>query len=93
MLRYNPRKMENLTVESDSELPLKDVAGNSLELSIEIVPGGAEPFGVKLCCSPDGVEQTVVLYDAAEKRSEQEKVTAEVTRTLVQVTRAGYSVV
>jgi len=70
MLRYNPRKMENLTVESDSELPLKDVTGNSLELSIEIVPGGAEQFGVKLCCSPDGVEQTVVLYDAAEKRSE-----------------------
>jgi hypothetical protein len=61
MLRYNPRKMENLTVESDSELPLKDVAGNSLELSIEIVPGGAEQFGV---------EQAVVLYDAAEKRSE-----------------------
>jgi beta-fructofuranosidase len=68
MLRYNPKKMENLTVESDSELPLKGVAGNSLELSIEMVPDDAEQFGAKVCCSPDGAEQTAVFYDAAEKK-------------------------
>jgi beta-fructofuranosidase len=68
MLRYNPKRMENLTVESDSELPLKDVTGNSLELSIEMVPGDAEQSGVKVCCSPDGAEQTVVFYDAAERK-------------------------
>ena len=68
VLRYNLKNMENLTVEADSELPLKDIGGNSLELGIEMIPNGAEQFGVKVCCSPDGEEQTVVFYDAAEKK-------------------------
>ena len=28
----------------------------------------AKQFGVKVCCSPDGEEQTLVYYDAAEKK-------------------------
>lgn len=67
-LRYNPKNMENLTIKADSELPLKDISGNSLELNIEMIPDGAEQFGVKVCCSPDGEEQTVIFYDAAEKK-------------------------
>ncbi len=67
-LRYNARKLEDLTVEADSELKLEDVRGNGIELAIEMVPDGARQFGVKVCCSPDGEEQTLVLYDAAEKK-------------------------
>ena len=67
-LRYNPKKMESLTLEAGSELTLKDVAGNSLELNGEMVPDGAEQFGVQVCCSPDGEEQTAILYDAGEKK-------------------------
>jgi beta-fructofuranosidase len=66
MLRYRPKKLENLTV--DSELPLKDISGNSLELNIEMVPNGAKQFGIKVCCSGDGEEQTVIFYDAIEKK-------------------------
>jgi beta-fructofuranosidase len=68
VLRYNPKKMENLMIEADSELPLGDIRGNSLELDIEMMPKGANQFGIKVCCSPDGKEQTAVFYDASEKK-------------------------
>jgi len=67
ILRYNPKTLENLTVTADSELLLKDIRGNSIELSIEMVPDGAGQCGVKVCTSPEGQEQTLVFYDAAEK--------------------------
>ena len=63
MLRYNPKKMKNLTVKADSELPLNDIRGNSIEISIEMVPEGAQQFGVKVCASPDGQEETLVYFD------------------------------
>jgi beta-fructofuranosidase len=68
VLRYNPKTMNNVTVNADSELPLKDVSGNSIELSIEMVPDGAQQFGVKVCASPDGQEETLVYYDANDKK-------------------------
>ncbi len=68
-LRYNPRKMKSLTIEDDSEMPLRDVSGNSLELNIEAFLAVGDPtFGVKVCCSPDGEEQTVIFYDSVEKK-------------------------
>ena len=67
-LRYNARKLTGLTVEADSERKLPEIAGNCLELSIEMVPNGAAQYGVKVCCSPQGEEQTLIYYDAAEKK-------------------------
>ena len=63
MLRYNPKKMKNLPVKVDSELPLDDIRGNSIEISIEMVTKGAQQFGVKVCASPDGQEETLVYFD------------------------------
>jgi beta-fructofuranosidase len=68
VLRYNPRKWKFVTVEADSEVPLKDIRGNSIELAMEMIGDGAEQFGVKVCSSPEGEEQTLVFYDAAEKK-------------------------
>jgi len=79
-LRYDARKLENLTVKADAELPLRtagsstqgavagDIRGNSIELAIDMVPDGAKQFGVKVCCSPGGEEQTLVFYDATDKK-------------------------
>jgi len=67
-LRYNPKKMYNLTVKADSELPLNDVRGNSIEISMEMVPAGARQFGVKVCVSEDGQEETPVFYDSNDKK-------------------------
>jgi beta-fructofuranosidase len=68
ILRYNPKKLQSLTVKADSELPLKDFGSNSCELSIEMVPDGAQQFGVKVCVSPDGQEETLIYYDAKDKK-------------------------
>ena len=68
MLRYSPRKELNLAIKADAELSLKEVRGDSIELLMEMVPDGAEQFGVKVCVSPGGEEQTLVFYDGAERK-------------------------
>jgi len=67
-LRYNAKQKANLTVEADSETILDDVRGTSIELDVEMTGRGARQLGVKVCCSPNGEEQTVVFYDATEKK-------------------------
>jgi beta-fructofuranosidase len=59
-LRYNPRQKTNLSVSPDVELKLDDIKGDCLELAVEIEPGDAKEFGVKVRCSPDGAEQTTI---------------------------------
>ena len=68
LLRYNPKKARNLTVKADSEVVLKKIQGNSIEISMEMSPAGAEQFGVKVCASPDGQEQTLIYYDAGDNK-------------------------
>lgn len=67
-LRYNAKKRTDLAVQANTELALEDIAGNSLELDLEINGGGAKQYGIKVCCSPKGEEQTLVYYDALEKK-------------------------
>jgi len=67
-LRYHEQTLENLTVEANSEQTLKSIQGDTIELLIEMAPDGAEQCGVKVCCSPDGEEGTLVYYDAVEKK-------------------------
>jgi beta-fructofuranosidase len=65
-LRYNGKRRADVVVAADSELVLHGIEGNSLELALEIKATEAKRYGVKVCCSADGEEQTVVCYDAAE---------------------------
>jgi sucrose-6-phosphate hydrolase SacC (GH32 family) len=67
-LRYRGQKKANLTVAADAESALEGIAGNSLELSLEMNAKDARQYGVKVCCSPMGEEQTLVYYDAVEKK-------------------------
>ncbi len=66
-LRYGGVRKGPLTVPSGEELAVEGVAGNSLELLIEMESAEASRFGVKVCASPDGEEETKVFYDAEEK--------------------------
>ena len=68
LLRYHEQTLENLTIEANSEQTLKSIQGDTIELLIEMVPDSAKQCGVKVCCSPDGEEQTLVYYDAAERK-------------------------
>ena len=65
-LRYNAVKKENITIPSGAEIALEGISGNSLELILDMDSAEASQFGVKVCVSPDGEEETVIFYDAAE---------------------------
>jgi sucrose-6-phosphate hydrolase SacC (GH32 family) len=67
-LRFNPVRLADLTVPAGSETTAPGVSGASLELDLEFDVRGAGRCGVKVCCSPDGTEQTAVYYDATDHR-------------------------
>jgi len=76
ILRYDHRRRENVKIAADSQWVPNDVSGDCLELSLEVDLAGAKEFGVKVRCSPDGEEQTSILFDPAAK-----SLTVDTTRT------------
>jgi sucrose-6-phosphate hydrolase SacC (GH32 family) len=66
-LRFNDRECRGLHWVADAEIVLDGVWGDGLELALEMEPEGAREFGVKVRCSPDGVEQTAVVYAPEER--------------------------
>lgn len=67
-LRGPAQSVENVALDDGKDVPIEKVAGNTLELLVEIDPGGAKQCGVKVCRAPDGAEETLVYYDAAAKK-------------------------
>lgn len=67
-LRYGEVRMGPFVVPADEEVPVDGVVGNSLELQVEMDGAEASHFGVKVCASPGGEEETSVFYDARDKR-------------------------
>jgi len=65
-LRYGAFKKEDFALQSGQDLVVDDIGGNSLELYIEMESSEASAFGVKVCVSPDGQEETLIYYDAIE---------------------------
>ncbi len=76
LLRYNGRRHSDLVVAADGQLPVEHVQGNSLELALEIRAPQAQRYGIKVCCSPDDAEQTLIYYDAV-----QQKLTVDTTQS------------
>jgi len=66
-LRHSPVQLRNLTVNAGSEMKISQVSGDTLELEFTVDPGDAEQCGIKVRCSPDGEEQTLVVYDIGNK--------------------------
>jgi sucrose-6-phosphate hydrolase SacC (GH32 family) len=66
-LRRNGKKHEHIQVADGSPVTLDDVRGDCLELDLTIAPSDAQRFGIRVRCSPDGEEQTVIEYDPAAK--------------------------
>jgi len=67
-LRYNAKKRTSLAVNAGAELALEGIGGNSIELGLEMNAKDAKQFGLKVCRSPGGEEQTLVYYDTVEKK-------------------------
>jgi sucrose-6-phosphate hydrolase SacC (GH32 family) len=67
LLRYGHINKMNLSVKN-SELTINNIEGNTLELEIKISQQDAEEFGVRVCSSPNGEEQTSIIYNMNDKK-------------------------
>jgi len=64
-LRINPVGRENVELADGVQVPLEEVRGTAWELALDIEPGNARRVGIRVCCSPDGAEQTEIVFDPA----------------------------
>jgi beta-fructofuranosidase len=62
-LRRDALHFSDLAIGRDASLPLPGAAGDSLEISVVFDPGDAAEVGLKVRCSPDGEEETLVVFD------------------------------
>ena len=62
ILRRGHRQLGPIQVKPELSVTLPDILGDCLELTIEFEPNSAGIFGVKVRCSPDGAEQTLIYY-------------------------------
>jgi beta-fructofuranosidase len=53
-LRMEPRIVRDVTVKSDSEYPLKEIAGDTMELELVLKAPVAREFGIRVLCGDDG---------------------------------------
>ncbi|MBI5685850.1 MAG: GH32 C-terminal domain-containing protein [Verrucomicrobia bacterium] len=67
-LRYNEQTQHNIAIAAGKEVVLNKIAGNTIELELQIEPQDAKQVGVKVCRSPDREEETLLFYDAAEQK-------------------------
>ena len=65
-LRYGAFEKEDFGLQSGTDLVIDGIGGNSLELYLDMESSEASQFGVKVCVSPDGQEETAIFYDALE---------------------------
>ena len=69
-LRTKHHHQEAIQLKADMELDIEEVSGDCLELRVEIEPRDATEFGVKVRRSPDGEEETVIVYSSTAKHLE-----------------------
>jgi sucrose-6-phosphate hydrolase SacC (GH32 family) len=67
-LRYYEQTLQNIAVAADQEVVLPKIAGNTIEMEVQIEVQDAKQVGVKVCRSPDREEETLVFYDAADRQ-------------------------
>jgi sucrose-6-phosphate hydrolase SacC (GH32 family) len=67
-LRRNHRRLKAASLGANHEVALEAARGDCLELAIEIDPKDATEVGLKVRCSPDGLEETAIYYQASTKK-------------------------
>lgn len=67
-LRLNKKTILGFTVNSDKEEKLNELGSKLLELELTIEPNKASQFGVKVCVSEDGREETLIYYDSKDQK-------------------------
>ena len=67
-LRLNEQTASNLLVESGTEVSMNKLSHELMELEITINPNETEQFGVKVCVSENGEEETIIYYDRKDQK-------------------------
>ncbi len=67
-LRGQNYAYRNLRIPKGSSFLFREPEGDALEVNAEFDPGNAEELGLRVRCSPDAEEQTLVSYNVVEKR-------------------------
>ncbi len=61
-LRYDEVRVDDRRLDAGEEVTLEALASDCMEARITLAPVDAAEFGIKLLCSPDGEEETTVIY-------------------------------
>ncbi|MBQ3038376.1 MAG: GH32 C-terminal domain-containing protein, partial [Clostridia bacterium] len=64
-LRYDEVSTDGCKIEG--ERLLENISGRQLEIELELSAENAQKAGIKVCCSPDGEEETLIYYDNINK--------------------------
>ncbi|MCA9448235.1 MAG: GH32 C-terminal domain-containing protein, partial [Candidatus Omnitrophica bacterium] len=62
-LRQREKSLESIQIAAGESKPLEGIEGNAIELVATFDPKDADRFGIKVLCSPDGEEETVIEVD------------------------------
>ena len=65
-LRLEEASAKHITLKANEDKVLPS-RGKSLEIALELQGSNSSPYGVKVFCSPDGREETVIKYDPQSK--------------------------
>jgi beta-fructofuranosidase len=67
-LRMREMWISNIKVESGKDKKMNELEKELLEMEITIQPGSALQYGVKVCASADGREETRIYYDSSDRK-------------------------
>jgi len=67
-LRMDEKILSNVNVNSGTEVKLNELGNELMELEIIIQPNKSTQYGIKVCVSEDGREETLVYYDMKDKK-------------------------
>ena len=63
-LRGDHTHLSDIQLNGDTDHPLDEIRGDQLEIRAVFEWESAEEFGLKVCCSPDGEEQTLIRLES-----------------------------
>ncbi|MBH54854.1 MAG: hypothetical protein CMI18_10975 [Opitutaceae bacterium] len=67
-LRYKERRHADLSIAKGNVVVVDGFSGNCMEIKLRLESEDATRFGLKLFCSPNLEEETVITYDRAEQQ-------------------------
>ena len=67
-LRSKKSEVSNIQVKSEGEIKVNTLNSELMELEVSFLPNTSGQYGIKVGVSDDGREETVIYYDAIEKK-------------------------